>query len=124
MLHESTPPRPSPPPRPPRTVRRTTADRLRAALGALAGGRGQIRRHAEKAWASITFEGARHTLELDFDGAQAVAAAEHFIAELPEHEFAIPGQIVADATVTRVDHTLLPHPRLALECELLLLEDA
>ncbi|AKM07555.1 hypothetical protein [Pelagerythrobacter marensis] len=124
MLHEADPPRPPRPSRASRALRRTAADRLRAALRALAGERGQVRRHTEKAWASITFEGARHTLEIDFDGAQAVAAAEHFIADLPEHEFAIPGQIVAEATVTRVDHTLLPHPRLTLECELLLLEDA
>lgn len=132
MLHDRHPPRrsrppetPRPVPRPaPRPVRRTNADRLRAALRALAAEQGQVRRHAEKAWASITFEGARHTLEIDFDGAGAVAAAEHFIAELPEHEFAIPGQIVAEARVTRVDHALLPHPRLSLECELLLLEDA
>lgn len=111
-------------PRDPLPARRTDADRLREALLALAGGRAKVLHHSEKAWASVTFEGSRHTLELRFDGVEAVEAGERFIAELSEHEFAIPGQLVADATVTGVEHTLLPHPRIALECELLLLLDA
>lgn len=110
-------------PRDPLPARRTVADRLREALLALAGGRAEVLRHSEKAWASVTFEGSRHTLELRFDGMEAVEAGEQFIAALPEHEFAIPGQLVADATVTRVDHTLLPHPRMEIASELLLLAD-
>jgi hypothetical protein len=93
-------------------------------IDALASGSAKVLRHAEKAWASITFEGSRHTLELLFDGGAAVAAGEAFIAALPEHEFAIPGQLVADATITRAEHVLLPHPCLTVECELLLLKDA
>ncbi|WP_374405022.1 hypothetical protein [Pelagerythrobacter sp.] len=104
--------------------RRTTADRLRDALGRLADEQASFRRHDEKPWASITFEGARHTVEIVFDGAEAVEAGERFIADLPDHEFAIPGQLVAEATVTAVDHTLLPHPRMEVRCELLLLVDA
>lgn len=100
------------------------AGHLRDQLDALAQGGAKVLRHTEKAWASITFEGSRHTLELLFDGGEAVAAGETFIAALPEHEFAIPGQLVADAEVTRVEHILLPHPRLTVECELLLLRDA
>lgn len=111
-------------PRDPLPPRRTTADRLREALIALAEGRATILRHKEKAWASVTFEGSRHTIELRFDGVAATEAGERFIAALPDHEFAILGQLVADATVTRVDHTLLPHPRMTVECELLLLVDA
>ena len=79
--------------------------------------------HREKAWASITFAGARHTVTLLFASDEAVAAGEHFIAALPDHEFAIPGQLVADAIVTEVDHRLLPAPRLVVTCELLLLEE-
>jgi len=45
------------------------------------------------------------------------------IAELPDHEFALPGQLVADASVSAVDHALAPSPRLTVTCELLLLED-
>ena len=101
-----------------------TAGHLRNQLDALAHGHGKVLRHGEKAWASITFEGARHTLEIEFAGGEAVAAGEAFIAELPEHEFAIPGQLVADATVTRAEYVLLPAPKLTVECELLLLKNA
>jgi hypothetical protein len=45
-----------------------------------------------------------------------------FITFLPEHEFAIPGQLVADAAVVEVDHRLTP-PRMIVTCELLLLEE-
>lgn len=100
------------------------AGHLRNQLDVLAQGHAKVLRHAEKAWASITFEGGRHTLELLFDGGEAVAAGEAFIAALPDHEFAIPGQLVADAAVTKAEHVLLPQPRLTVECELLLLRDA
>ena len=105
-------------------IRRTAADRLREAVLALAQHRGQLIEHHEKPWASITFAGARHTLSLLFMGDDAVAAGEELLAALPDHEFAIPGQLVADANVTSVEHRLLPTARLAITCELLLLEDA
>lgn len=108
--------RPAPP-------QRSTADRLREALMALGDFRGQAIAHNQRAWASITFAGSRHTLSLIFAGEEAVEAGERFIAALPDHEFAIPGHLVADATVTEADHRLLPHPRLAVQCELLLLEE-
>jgi hypothetical protein len=112
------------PPRPPLTTRRTVADRLREALLAVGGGKAQVVSHAEKAWASVTFAGARHRVTLRFTGTAAIEAGEAFIADLPEHEFAIPGQLVADAAVTAADHRLLPDPELTVECEVLLLEDA
>jgi hypothetical protein len=102
----------------------STAERLREALCALAGGHGVVVRQSERAWASVTFEGARHTVELAFEGPEAAEAGEAFIAALPDHEFAIPGQLVAEATVTEADHRLAPEPRLAVTCELLLLKDA
>lgn len=103
--------------------RRTTGDRLREAVLALGEHHGQLIAQSEKAWASITFAGARHGFSLLFSGAEAVAAGERLIDALPDHEFAIPGQLVADANVVEADHRLLPHPRLALRCELLLLEE-
>ena len=103
---------------------RGTAARLREALLALAEGRAAVLTHNEKNWASITFAGTRHRLDLLFEGVDAVDAGERFIAFLPEHEFALPGQLVADAAVTAVDHRLLPAPRLQVSCELLLLEEA
>lgn len=113
----------SPKAAPRRPAPRTTGDRLREALLGLAEYRGQVLTHSERAWASITFAGTRHTLALLFAGEDAVAAGEAFVAALPEHEFALPGQLVADAAITEVEHRLLPHPRLVVQCELLLLED-
>jgi len=59
-----------------------------------------------------------------FTGAEAVAAGEAFIDALPDHEFTIPRQLVADAAVVAVEHTTLPEQRLEVTAELLLLEDA
>lgn len=116
MSHEANPP--SPP-----RARRTAADRLRAALADLHDHQGQVLTHTEKAWASITFAGTRHSLALLFAGDDAIEAGEAFVAELPDHEFAIPGQLVADAGVVEVEHRLTPEPRLVVRCELLLLEE-
>ena len=109
--------------RPAHPRRRTVADRLREALIPLAAGHGEVLRHEERAWASVTFAGARHRITLGFAGEDGVAGGETLIAELPDHEFALPGQLVADATVCAVEHGLLPQPRLQVECELLLVED-
>jgi hypothetical protein len=103
--------------------RRTTSDRVRDALLDLAQGRARIAAHQETAWASITFAGTRHRLELLFEGAEAVSAGEAFIEALPEHEFALPRQLVADASVSEVDHRFGPDPLLRVSVELLLLED-
>lgn len=102
---------------------RSTGDRLRQALLALGDYHGQVLAHRERAWASITFSGTRHTVTLLFAGEAAVAAGERVLAELPEHEFAIPGQIVADAAIVEAEHRLLPAPRLTVTCELLLVEE-
>jgi hypothetical protein len=102
---------------------RGAAGRLRDALLALAGGHAAILAHSEKTWASITFAGTRHRLELEFAGEAAIQAGEMFIVFLPEHEFMLPGQLVADAAVTAVDHRLVPEPRLTVSVELLLLDE-
>lgn len=94
------------------------------AILTLAGGKAELAHHIERGWASVTFSGTRHTMSLAFTGTEAVAAGEHFIAALPDHEFTIPRQLVADALVVSTEHALLPEPRLTVEIELLLLEDA
>ena len=109
--------------KPPRAARRNPAERLREELQALAGGHVEFLSHSEKSWASITFAGTRHRLDLAFAGADAVEAAEQFIAFLPEHEFAIPRQLVADAAVTAVDHRIGADPRMEVRIELLLLDE-
>ena len=107
-----------------RAMLRTPWLPLLSALMELAGGKAELLRHAERNWASVTFCGTRHTIVLAFTGAEAVAAGEALIAALPDHEFAIPRQLVADAAVVAVQHSLLPEPRLEVTAELLLLEDA
>lgn len=102
---------------------RRTRQHLIEAIMALSDGKAQLAHHVERGWASVTFAGTRHTMSLVFASAEAVAAGEAFIVALPEHEFAIPRQLVADAVVVSAEHALLPEPRLAVEIELLLLED-
>ena len=106
-----------------RALKRDPANQLLAALYALGQGHGALLRHEDRAWASVTFAGSRHTLAFRFSGDAGVTAGEEFIAALPEHEFAIPHKLIADATVTAVRHTLLPRPCLEVECEVLMLDD-
>ena len=104
-----------------RSAARGPGARLTLALLELAG-RARLLSHTEKNWASITFAGSRHRYVLEFEGAEAVEAGECFIVFLPEHEFAIPGRLVADAAITEVDHMASP-PLMRVTCELLLLEE-
>ena len=103
--------------------RRTLADRVRSALMQLTGGVGTVLTHEEKAWASITFTGTRHEVVLEFCGPDAVVGGEDLIERLPDHEFALPGQLVADATITKVDHRFGAMERLEVTAVLLLLEE-
>jgi hypothetical protein len=80
-------------------------------------------RHAERPWSSTTFSGARHTFHLMFEGEDAVAGGERLIAALPDHEFALPGRLVADATIMEAEHSLVDEPRLTIAAELLVLDD-
>jgi hypothetical protein len=111
------------PPPLPRGPRRSASERLREELQALARGQALITAHSEKSWASITFAGTRHRLDLAFDGDEAIEAGERFIAYLPEHEFAIPKQLVADAAVIAVDHRIGANSRMTVRVELLLLDE-
>ena len=109
--------------KPPRTTRRSPSERLREELQALAGGHAEFLAHSEKSWASVTFAGTRHRLDLAFAGEDAIEAAERFIAFLPENEFTIPKQLVADAAVIAVDHRISADPRMEVKVELLLLDE-
>ncbi|MEP0391544.1 MAG: hypothetical protein ABJ205_13065 [Erythrobacter sp.] len=108
----------------PMRARRTTGDRLREALLKLSGHCATCVKHEEKAWSSITFSGTRHEVTLRFDGAEAVANGEELMELLPEHEFSIPGQLVADATIREVDHHFGMNERLEITAVLLLLEES
>ncbi|WP_338468238.1 hypothetical protein RXV95_06725 [Novosphingobium sp. ZN18A2] len=109
-----------------RTPRRrlSTGERLGRAIRVLAGPRAEILDHSETPWASVTFAGSRHAFTLSFDGCAVSHDGENFIAALPDHEFTLPGTLVADATVCRVDHRMVPAPRLVVRIELLLLDES
>lgn len=109
---------------PARSRRRAPAERLRAALLDLAGGQAEVASHVERSWASITFAGTRHAIELHFAGEAGIAAAESFIELLPDHEFTIPDQLVADAAIVEVDHRIGPNPLMKVKADLLLLDEA
>ncbi len=98
--------------------------KLLDALLALTGGHGELVSHTERPWASATFSGSRHTVTLNFDGLEAIAAAEQFIAVLPDHEFDIRGQLVADATISEASLSMLPEPKFVVVADLLLLEES
>ncbi|MDE1914605.1 MAG: hypothetical protein KGJ57_03980 [Sphingomonadales bacterium] len=102
---------------------RHPALRLLEAVLLLAGEQADLLCHAETPWASATFSGTRHTITLSFSGLAAVAAAEEFIATLPDHEFTLSGRLVADAAVNEVVHTTQPHPAMQVEAVILLLDD-
>ena len=111
----------------PRSPTRGHAGRLEAALIALAGGHGRVIHHRERNWASITFAGTRHCVRILYDTPDAIEGGEALIATLPDHEFVLPGRVVADATIRSVDHVMeapdAAGPTLTVTCELLLLED-
>jgi hypothetical protein len=107
-----------------RGVCRGAGMQLISALMTLAGGCAELICHSEHPWASVTFSGSRHTIKLAFAGSEAVTIGELFIAALPDHEFTIPRQLVADAAVVSAMHMMLPEPHLEMEIEVLLLEDA
>lgn len=54
----------------------------------------------EREWASATFSGARHSLDLLIPAGDGDAVLPDAVAGLPDHEFDLPGEIVADCAVT------------------------
>ncbi|MDE8654787.1 hypothetical protein [Novosphingobium album (ex Liu et al. 2023)] len=89
------------------TVRHGQAEalpELRAVLE-LACNKAQLLYHAETAWSSGAFSGARHTIQLCFTGIDAIAFAEAFIERLPYQEFALVGRCVMDAAIIAVERT-------------------
>lgn len=94
---------------------------LQTQIIALAGGHGELVSHATKSWSSVSFSGTRHEIELEFKGSDAVEAGDRMIKALPEHEFAIPGQLVADASAKETMHVFGAAPKLKVTCVLLLM---
>ncbi|WP_267395985.1 MULTISPECIES: hypothetical protein [unclassified Sphingomonas] len=55
---------------------------------------------AEQPWASATFTGATHQLQLSTEPG---AALDAWLAGLPEQEWTLPGQLVAECSVAPAD---------------------
>ena len=60
----------------------------------------ELDRAEEREWASATFSGARHSLWLNLPIADATCAIAGSINTLPDHEFDLAGEIVADCSVS------------------------
>lgn len=94
---------------------------LLAALATLGGEPEALEWHNARSWGSITFAGERHRLCYLFTGT-AVARGEQLVADLPTHEFDLPGVLVADAAIVEVYHNANP-AWLRVVVELLVLEE-
>lgn len=97
--------------------------RIVTALQGMVGDCAELLAMEERAWASATFSGARHTITLRFTGTKDCEVADVFIEALPEHEFGLPGLLVADAQVRAVTYDCLPQPTMTIAAELLLLNE-
>jgi hypothetical protein len=75
-----------------------TADRLIRMLLEIAGPHSKLIDAHEREWASATFSGARHSITLDVPLTPADPPVA--LCSLPDHDFALRGEIVADCTVT------------------------
>ncbi len=100
----------------------TSGQRLAQALFDCAGPLARLVRHGETQWSSATFSGSRHTFVLRFDGNDAVHAAEALTIAIGDDAIAVQGALIAEITVTRFHHTVLPHPSAEVEVSALLLD--
>lgn len=80
---------------------------LQNALRAMVSSEMTICRHTQRKWASISFSGSIHRISITLRGADAIEDAIALENTLPEHEFSIPGYLVADAGIVESDtHSL------------------
>lgn len=83
--------------------RLTTATRLARALCHSARDAGcaiAVIDQSERAWSSATFTGATHQLQLSASPGEAL---DIWLAGLPEQEWNVPGQLVAECSVAPAD---------------------
>ncbi len=74
-----------------------TSALLRALRAKLAGaGAMRFEEIASRAWASVTFVGARHDITFTLEGEGVETAAEHFLETLAVDEYALRGHVLAD----------------------------
>ena len=101
-------------------IKRDAGELLAAALVELGNSSAHIVRREGTNWASATFTGMRHKVEMQFPGMKAIEAGRTLASILPEHEFTLRGHIVADISAKRSVET---DGVLTLEIEALTVED-
>lgn len=84
-------------------TRRDPHGRLLFCLLQLSGAGARIDAASSRPWASATFNGSCHAIDLRFEGCDAHARAVATAEGLPDADFTIPGFIVADVTVDGQD---------------------
>lgn len=91
---------------------------------ALTGGAGQLVCHGERRWASATFGGTRHSIELEFFGRPDVLAGESLIEQIGNVDLAVGGIVIADITVAKAVRTGAPVRHRHLVLDILALDEA
>lgn len=105
------------------SLRQDPATPLIRALLLRAQGKAELIEARSTAWASITFSGQRHAIELKWAGETALDDAAAFAAGLDAHEFNLRGHIVADILVAEQAQRREGTPQVQMLIEALTLED-
>ena len=108
-----------------RTMTHDAGTALLRALGgrfAKFGGLFRVDELTSRNWASVTFSGARHKVCFSLEGEGAGAAADAFVAELPDAEFDVRGHILADVALAGEERSAAGD-RVQLRIEALTVED-
>jgi hypothetical protein len=98
---------------------RSRCGRLADALRVLLPG-SEIDQIRETDWHSATFAGVRCEIDMRLSGENAANRAREFRDRLPDHEFNLPRNIVADIAVLQITEL---GPQITLSLEALLLGD-
>lgn len=79
-------------------------------------GRFRIDDLSSRAWASVTFSGARHKIAFSLEGAGAAGAADGFLARMGDDEFDLRGHILADIALAGEERSAAgDHVRIRIE---------
>lgn len=105
------------------SIRQDPATPLIRALLVRAGGKAELIEARSTDWASITFAGQRHAIELKWTGDTALTDSAAFAGGLDVHEFHLRGHIVADILVAERAERREGTPQVQMLIEALTLED-
>ena len=98
-----------------------TSALLRALKGKFPSLRVGFEEIVSRSWASATFIGARHEIVFILDGDGAAPAAQAFLANLTDEEFALRGHLLADITLVSSE---IGNDQARLAIEALTVEDS